>query len=116
MDGRTVAKLPVAKGMLDVLVLRALRWAPMHGFEITEWLEERSNQRIGLEDAAVYQALYRLEARRLINASWGTTTNNRRARYYKLTKAGTDELREETERWLSYNEAIAAVLAPDRGR
>src|SRR4051812_27410933 len=109
-------RLPVAKGMLDVLVLRALRWAPMHGFEITEWLEERSDQRIGLEDAAVYQALYRLEVRGLIRASWGTTINNRRARYYKLTKAGAEELRGETERWLSYNDAIAAVLAPGRGR
>lgn len=109
-------RLPVAKGMLDVLVLRALRWAPMHGFEITEWLQDRSNQRIGLEDAAVYQALYRLEERRLISASWGTTSNNRRARYYKLTKAGVEQLEAETERWLSYNQAIAAVLAPDRGR
>jgi PadR family transcriptional regulator PadR len=109
-------KLPVAKGMLDVLVLRALRWAPMHGFEITEWLEQRSKQRIGLEDAAVYQALYRLEERGLIRASWGTTDNNRRARYYKLTKAGVEQLQTETERWLSYNQAIAAVLAPDRGR
>jgi PadR family transcriptional regulator PadR len=109
-------KLPVAKGMLDVLVLRALKWAPMHGFEITEWLETRSGQRIGLEDAAVYQALYRLEERGLIGASWGTTVNNRRARYYKLTKAGSDELRAETERWLSYSDAIADLLAPDRRR
>jgi PadR family transcriptional regulator PadR len=109
-------KLPVAKGMLDVLVLRALNWTPMHGFEITEWLEERSSQRIGLEDAAVYQALYRLEARKLVSASWGTTTNNRRARYYKLTKAGAAHLQDETKRWLSYTDAIAALLAPDRGQ
>jgi PadR family transcriptional regulator PadR len=109
-------KLAVAKGMLDVLVLRALKWAPMHGFEVTEWLEERSDQRIGVEDAAVYQALYRLESRGLIAASWGTTINNRRARYYKLTKAGAEELRAETARWLSYTEAFAAVLAPDRAR
>ena len=91
-------KLAVAKGMLDVLVLRALKRAPMHGFEVTEWLEERSDQRIGLEDAAVYQALYRLESRGLIAGSWGTTVNNRRARYYKPTKT-----RAETERVSSTN-------------
>ena len=109
-------KLPVAKGMLDVLVMRALKWTPMHGYEVTEWLESRSDQRLGVEDAAVYQALYRLEARGLIAASWGTTTNNRQARYYKLTRQGTAFLRDETERWLSYNDAIAAVLAPDPSR
>jgi|SRR5215211_4101530 len=111
-----VDRLSVAKGMLDVLVLRALAWTPMHGFEITEWLEERSNHRVGLEDAAVYQALYRLEARGLISASWGTTVNNRRARYYKLTKTGREQLRAETKRWLTYTEVIAALLAPDGGR
>ena len=58
-----MASLPVVKGTLDVLVLRALQWAPMHGFEITNWLEERSANSLEVEDSAVYQALYRMEER-----------------------------------------------------
>src|SRR5215216_3312621 len=61
-------RLPVLKGTLDVLVLKALTWQPMHGFEITSWLEQRSGHRLALEDAALYQALYRLEKRGLVAA------------------------------------------------
>jgi DNA-binding PadR family transcriptional regulator len=71
--------LPVVKGMLDPLVLRAASRAPMHGFEITEWIETRSGGALELEEAAVYQSLYRLEARGLISAEWNVTANNRRA-------------------------------------
>ena len=80
-----MASLPVVKGTLDVLVLRALQWAPMHGFEITSWLEERSANALEVEDSAVYQALYRMEERELIEAEWGVTENQRQARYYKIT-------------------------------
>ena len=106
----TRGSLPVVKGMLDPLVLRALSWAPMHGFEITAWIEQNSAGTIGLEDAAVYQALYRLEARKLIGAEWGVTSNNRRARYYQISRAGRDWLRSETRLWLRAAEAVTAVL------
>jgi len=75
-----MASLPVVKGTLDVLVLRALQWTPMHGFEITSWLEERSANSLEVEDSAVYQALYRMEERGLIEAEWGVTENQRQAR------------------------------------
>ena len=104
------APLPVAKGMLDMLVLRALSWAPMHGFEITAWIEQHSGGTLGLEDAAVYQALYRLEARKLVGAEWGVTSNNRRARYYAVTRAGRDHLRAETKSWLRYADAVTGLL------
>jgi PadR family transcriptional regulator PadR len=68
-----MASLPVVKGTLDVLVLKALLWTPMHGFEITNWLEERSANALEVEDSAVYQALYRMEERGLIEAEWGVT-------------------------------------------
>ena len=84
--------LPVIKGTLDVLVLKALSWTPMHGFEITRWLEQRSGGRIELEDSALYQALYRLEEKGLIEAKWGVTENNRRARYYTITRTGRRHL------------------------
>ena len=72
--------LPVVKGTLDVLVLKALSWAPMHGFEVTTWLEDRSGGSLDVEDSALYQAFYRLEERSYVSAEWGVTENNRRAR------------------------------------
>jgi PadR family transcriptional regulator, regulatory protein PadR len=102
--------VPVVKGTLDVLVLKALAWAPMHGFEILSWLEERSRGALELEDSALYQALYRMEQRGLVEASWGITSNNRRARYYKMTAAGRAHLRAETTRWLRFAETLTEIL------
>jgi PadR family transcriptional regulator, regulatory protein PadR len=102
--------LPIVKGTLDVLVLRTLSWGAMHGFEITCWLEERSGGRLDVDDRALYQALQRLEERGLVEAEWGITDNNRRARYYKLTPAGRTHLREETKTWVSYAEAVTDIL------
>jgi transcriptional regulator len=102
--------LALVKGTLDVLVLKALSWTPMHGFEITEWLEAQSGGRLEVDDSALYQALYRMEQRGLIDAQWGVTENNRRARYYRVTTAGRAHLRAETERWLEYAETVSGIL------
>lgn len=107
--------LPVVKGTLDVLVLKALSWSPMHGFEVTTWLEERSGGKLDVEDSALYQALYRLEERNLVVAEWGVTGNNRRARYYRINSAGRAHLRAQTAQWLQYAQAVSDVLtAPAR--
>ena len=109
-------QVQLVKGTLDALVLKALSWGPMHGFEVTSWLEERSGGTLDVEESALYQALYRLEARGLIEAEWGVTENNRRARYYRLTAAGRVHLRAETARWLRYSELVTGILtAPARG-
>ncbi|MGH7471494.1 MAG: PadR family transcriptional regulator [Longimicrobiales bacterium] len=102
--------LAVVKGTLDVLVLKALSWQPMHGFELTRWLERQSAQRLELEDAALYQALYRLEKRGLVRAEWGVTEQNRRARYYQVTARGEAYLVEQTEWWLRYAEVVTEIL------
>jgi PadR family transcriptional regulator PadR len=102
--------LTVVKGTLDVLVLKALTWAPMHGFEITAWLEGRSAGRLDVDDSALYQALYRMEQRGLVEAEWGVTENNRRARYYRVTSAGRAHLRAEIDRWLEYSETVTGIL------
>ena len=86
----------------------------MHGFEITVWLEERSDGKLGVEDGALYHALVRLEARESIVAEWGETENGRRARYYRLTSAGRAYLRTETERWLEYAGTVTAILTSPR--
>ena len=102
--------MPLVKGTLDVLVLKALSWGPMHGFEITAWLEDRSAGAIGVEDSALYQALHRMEERGLVAAQWGTTGNNRRARYYSATAAGRAHLVSETRRWVRYAETVTGIL------
>lgn len=104
--------VPLVKGMLDTLVLRALSWTPMHGVEIIGWLEDRSGGRLAADDSAVYQAVYRMEARGLVSAEWGVTTSNRRARYYAITPAGRAYLRTETRRWLRTAQLVVDVLGP----
>jgi transcriptional regulator len=102
--------LPVLRGTLDLLVLRALLARPMHGYEISSWLDRHTNGSLAIFDSALYQALYRLEKARLIGAEWGVSDNNRRARYYHVAARGRAHLRAETTSWLRYAEAVTAVL------
>jgi PadR family transcriptional regulator, regulatory protein PadR len=101
----------ILRGTLDVLVLKALTWAPMHGFEVTEWLERQAGGSLGVDDSAVYQALYRMEKRGLIEAEWGVSDKNRRARYYELTKPGRAHLKAETARVLRYADTVRSILS-----
>jgi PadR family transcriptional regulator, regulatory protein PadR len=107
--------LPLVKGTLDALVLKALTMAAMHGFEVISWLETRSGGALGVDDSAIYQALYRLEERGLITVDWGVTENNRRARYYSITSAGRAHLRSQTSQWVRYTRTVTEILtsAPD---
>jgi len=98
------------KGTLDVLVLKALSFGPMHGFEITRWIEAGSKGEFGIEAAALLQALHRLEERRLLSAAWGITENNRKARYYSLTPAGKTHLRAEAAALRSSVAALNSIL------
>ncbi|MDB4873894.1 MAG: transcriptional regulator, PadR-family [Gemmatimonadetes bacterium] len=108
--------MALLKGTLDVLVLKTLSWGPMHGFEITRWLETRSDGRLDVTDAALLQALHRLEARDLLTAEWGVTKNERRARYYRLTPAGRAQLRAESASLLEQFEALTMVLTARSAR
>jgi PadR family transcriptional regulator, regulatory protein PadR len=108
-------RLALVKGTLDVLVLKALVWSPMHGFEITRWLEERSAGALEVNDSALYQAVYRLEERGLVKADWGITENNRRARYYEITPSGRSHLAEETARFLRYAQTVSGILTAPQG-
>ena len=102
--------MALLKGTLDPLVLKTLSWSPMHAFEIATWLEERSSGRVEVDDAALLQSLHRLEERRLIAAEWGMTENSRRARYYKLTRAGREQLRAESARLVDQLDAVITIL------
>ncbi len=105
------APLPLLKGTLDVLVLKALRWAPMHGFEIAAWLELRSEGSLEVDDGALYYALHRMEERGYISSEWRLTDNNRRARYYVLRPEGRGHLRAEGENLKRYARAVTAILS-----
>jgi transcriptional regulator len=102
--------MTLLKGTLDVLVLKALSWTPLHGFEITSWLEERSGGQLSVDDAALFQALHRMEERGLIDAEWGVTENNRRARYYTLTSKGRSHLKAESAELTQYARALTTIL------
>jgi len=114
MSAQPTAPLPVLKGTLDLLVLRALSWSPMHGFEIVAWLERAGSGSLDIDDSALYQAVYRLEERGLLQAEWGVTENNRRARYYMLTAAGRTHLKAETKNWMRYAGTVTTILTAGR--
>jgi PadR family transcriptional regulator PadR len=97
---------------LDMLILKTLTRGEMHGYDIAEYLEERSDQVLGVEEGALYPALHRLEVRGLLAAEWGASDNNRRAKYYRLTAAGRKQLAEETAHWKRMSSAIARILEP----
>ena len=107
--------LPLVKGTLDALVLKALSWTPMHGFEITRWLETRSGGTLDVRDSALYQALHRLEERELVSAEWGVTANSQRARYYRVTKAGRAHLTAVSAQWVRYADTVTQILKSTSG-
>jgi PadR family transcriptional regulator PadR len=102
--------LALVQGTLDLLVLRTLAAGPMHGYGIASLVDERTRGELIIEDAALYQALHRLDRQGLVDAEWKASDNNRRARYYTLTPAGRRRLREDTANWRRYTRAVEAVL------
>ena len=98
------------QGTVDLLILKALSGAPSHGYGISKWLRERSDGTLGLEDAALYQALHRLERKGFIQSEWGTSENNRRAKFYELTPLGRRRLVDESSQWRTFAQAVFRVL------
>jgi PadR family transcriptional regulator PadR len=103
--------MALVQGTLDLLVLGTLVSGPLHGYGIATLVNERSAGELTVEDAALYQALHRLDRQGLVEAEWRPSENNRRARYYSLTPAGRKRLREETASFRRYARAVEAVLA-----
>jgi len=108
--GDVMAALPLLKGTLDVLVLKALAWAPMHGVEIVTWLEDRSGGSLEVDDGALYYALHRMEERGLVSSEWRITENNRRARFYQMRPAGRRYLKETGSVVARYARTLTAIL------
>jgi transcriptional regulator len=112
MSDRKDASLNLLQGTLDLLILQALAWGQMHGYGVSRLIRERTNEVLLVEDAALYQALHRLERKGCIEAEWGVSDNIRRAKYYALTATGRRLLRREAENWRKYAGAISAILDP----
>ena len=98
------------QGTVDVLILKALAWEPMHGYAISAWIAQRSKDALALQGAALYQALHRLERERHVAAEWGTSENNRKAKFYSLTPAGRARLKADSATWRNYAAAVTRVL------
>jgi len=104
------AGVQILKGTLDIIVLKTLSWGPMHGFAIAAWITEQFGGELGLEEGALYQSLRRMEERGWLTAEWGVSDNNRKARYYKLTSKGRQQLKTETAGWERYSVALTRLL------
>jgi PadR family transcriptional regulator len=103
-------KLDLIRGTLDVLILKALAWGPQHGYAVTSFIRAWSDAALLVEEGTLYPALWRLERRQLVEAEWGLSENNRKAKFYRLTPAGRRHLRDESRTWTAYAAAVAKVL------
>jgi transcriptional regulator len=108
-------RLELLQGTLDMLILRTLVFGPQHGQGIARAIQQTSHEELLVEHGALYPALQRLEAKDWIAAEWGTSDNNRRARFYTLTRQGRKQLVRETEKWKRLAAAIGRIIEPETG-
>jgi transcriptional regulator len=104
-------QLELIRGTLDVLILKALVWGPLHGYAITNLIRRQTDEALLVEEGTLYPALWRLENKSLVEAEWGLSENNRKAKFYRLTPAGRRHLRQETKTWEAYAAAVGKVLS-----
>ncbi|MEX2282022.1 MAG: PadR family transcriptional regulator [Gemmatimonadota bacterium] len=102
--------IDAVQGTLDFMILKTLSWGEMHGYAIANWIKDASEDELQIEEGTLYPALHRLEHKGLIEAEWGYSDNNRRAKFYSLTATGKKELRVRTEDWARYVRAVERVL------
>lgn len=102
--------LELLKGTLDVLLLKALVWGPLHGYAVARWVEDATSGTLQVEEGALYHALHRLEKASAVTSEWGLSESNRRAKYYTLTPLGRAQLAAKTETWTRYANAVFAAL------
>ena len=104
------SKLEFLRGTLDVLILKALIWGPLHGYAISDLIRRQSDDALLLEEGTLYPALWRLQSKGLLDSEWGLSENNRKAKFYRLTAAGRKRLHSEVKTWEAYATAVAKVL------
>jgi PadR family transcriptional regulator, regulatory protein PadR len=100
----------ILRGTLDLLILKAVSWGPSHGYGVARWIENATGDVLRIEEGSLYPALHRLETRGWVDAEWGTSENNRRAKFYTLTTKGRTQLRVEAATWTRFAHAVFAAL------
>ncbi len=108
--GKEVKQNDVLQGTLDLLILKAVSLGPLHGYGVLLRIQQISGEELVIQQGSLYPALYRLEHQGAIASEWGESENNRRAKYYKLTKAGRERLGEETEKWRRMAGIMESIL------
>ena len=108
--------LEFKRGAIELLILKTLSWGPMHGYGIARWIQTITDDALRVEEGSLYPALNRLEDKEMIEAEWGVSENNRRAKFYSLTTRGRLALTAEAESWTRFADAIAKVLGASRPR
>ena len=98
------------QGAIELLILKTLSWGPQHGFSIARWIQDTTDDVLRLEEGSLYPTLHRLEDKGWVSATWGTSVNNRKAKFYELTPAGRTQLAADVGEWWRYAEAVGKVL------
>jgi transcriptional regulator len=104
--------LGLLQGTVDVLILQTLTWGPMHGYAISQWIRQRTDGALNVEDAALYQALHRVERKGWVESEWGVSDTNRRAKFYSITQDGRQQLHHDVVALRRYVDALFKVLQP----
>jgi PadR family transcriptional regulator, regulatory protein PadR len=102
------------QGTLELLVLKTLSWGPMHGYGIASWIESATDDVLRVEEGSLYPALYRMTRKRWIKGEWGTSDNNRRAKFYHLTTEGRRQLAEQSTGWQRFAGAVSQAMTSTR--
>ena len=110
MGTRATGIPEILRGTLDLLILQALSWGPAHGYAVARWIEHATGDALAIGEGTLYPALHRLEERGWISASWGASENNRQAKFYRLTKKGEQQLKDETLQWERMTLAVQRIL------
>jgi transcriptional regulator len=109
------SSLDLVQGTLDMLVLKALLFGPLHGYGVVQWIRQTTDDAVQVEEGALYVSLHRMEKRVWLRSEWGLSENNRRAKYYTLTAEGREQLTVGAKNWSKYVEAVSKVLQVPEG-
>jgi PadR family transcriptional regulator, regulatory protein PadR len=104
------AEVDLVRGTLDLLILKALSWGPMHGLAVLRWIEHITRDQLQIEEGALYPALHRMEEKGWLDAEWGYTDRNRKAKFYRLSPRGRKQLTDQIERWSRYTSVVGLVI------
>ncbi len=104
------SKTELLRGTLDMMILKALSWGPQHGYAVARWIEDGTESVLHIEEGSLYPALHRMERRGWIEAEWGQSENNRRAKFYRLTDEGRRHLRAEAASWVRFTQAVSVLM------